>query len=189
MRINVPKNCIMLDQDTGRFLALKFIEFKLFGNYFWHAEDIELENGIGVAITAYVDVESERPIDLGALWIVDISNDDSEPDLDLVTQINVSNVDDFLLEATRSELENNNMKLLEWQKTYLNEKNNNRALVTGYTYLEGGMLKQAFTARLKHLGKKISIISTFDSDKKELIAENIFKSMSSVILHSVEIVE
>ena len=165
-------NSTLLDAEHLVFSVLSEVELSLFHGYNWQSEDVDHPTARGSTFFAFENPQEES---VASITVVDVTNDLSEPDISLLDESDVAEVDAMLREAVESE-----MQVVRWMKSHLNSSEKSKTLVTAYIAELDGKMVQHIAARTSNNGKKYVVVGSFDVVKSVPLATLVVHSMGSL---------
>jgi len=161
----------LYDSDPHLLTVLNSATIQLFTGYAWQCEEINDETAVGFNFSAFEDPPSKS---VAIITVADATSDLEEPDISLVEDNGVNQVDLILKTAIQT-----NMDIVEWTSSKINKISELNVLITKYKARDDGKIWQYVALRLSNEKKKYVIIGMFDVAKSNSLAQLVFKAMQS----------
>lgn len=171
MNIN---NSMLIDNEHGVFSVLNLAKIQLFEGYQWQSEDINERAAVGSIFHAYENPPTQS---VASLTIVDVTNDDSEPDISKIEQTDVEEIDCRLRSAVASQF-----NLTRWMASKLNQSESLKGLVTPYIVKVADIEWQYIALRFSTKERKMVVIGMFDVSKSGVLASAVFEAIQNISL-------
>ena len=165
-------NSTLIDAAGGVFSVLGVVSIRLFSSYRWNGKDIDYPEARGSVFYAYEDPPT---VSVASISVVDISGDDSEPDISLIQSNDVPAIDMILKSSISKQ-----MNVIRWMSSHLNEANGHKGLVTAYITASQNAEWQYIAIRTNHFGRRYVIVGMFDVAKATPLAKLVSDSLGSV---------
>ena len=169
----------LIDSRKGIFTILGLLSLRLPGQWWWHSEDINEPNAKGSIFRTWGDGDPSG-LDIAYLLVVDVTDDPTEPDISVLTRADVPSIDQFLQKGIAQSLKENEIELVKWMSSQLNETDSNKGLVTAYITLDQGKERQFIVLRLSIKGHKVVVMGCFDVEQRKILAGPIFEALQNV---------
>lgn len=153
----------------GHFEILDLIRVQIFGDFWWHTEELDSAEAKGAIFRAYEGSE-EEPSEQGYVLVADISDDPDEPSVQDISEETLPNLDAYLRTELTKKLEADGMEILSWQGSVLNSVNHweQPHLVTAYTGFDPICGERIYMdGRREAFGSKIGVSTAFNKDLSE----------------------
>lgn len=175
------KNSTLVDPDEGIFDVLNVVRVRISSPLWTNISDIDGELARG-AIFNFYEVGKDRVKNraIASIEIVDVSSDCSEPDISCLQQGDVAELDRQMHQMISEGLVAQEMLLVKWMSSKLNEADEFKGLVTAYIVEDGGKERQFIALRFSAGNRKMVAMGTFDVDKSKELAAPIFGIMRNM---------
>lgn len=161
----------LYDSDPHLLTVLNSATIQLFTGYAWQCEEINNKATVGFDFFAFEDPPTKS---VAIITVADVTGDLEEPDISLVEDNGVNQVDLILKTAIQS-----NMDIVEWTSSKINKINQLKVLITKYKARDDGKIWQYVALRLSNEKKKYVIIGMFDVAKRDNLSQLVFKALQS----------
>lgn len=172
--------------DDGHFEILDLIQVRIFGDFWWHTEELDSVEAKGAIFRAFEGSE-EEPNELGHVLVADISGDPDEPSVQDISEETLPDLDVYLRTELTKKVEANGMEILSWQGSVLNSVKHweQPHLVTAYTGVDPICGERTYMdGRREAFGSKIGVSMAFNKDLSEDQTSSLISSWISASLCS-----
>jgi TPR repeat protein len=179
------QNTKLIDSSRGLFSVIDsfYITIPQGLGCRWNNEDIEEGSCSGAIFRAYhPDKDGNIGLDSAYIMLVDASNDDTEPDVIGMEQIDVPNLDSSLRRDISEQLKNDGMTMSKWMSSQLDEMVFPKVLITAYIAEDNGLQRQFIAVRFQIGFKKVVAIGNFDIARADIFAKPILKTLHTIKL-------
>ena len=163
----------IFDSDPHELTVLGSATIKLFNGYAWQCEEINDETAVGYNFSAFEDPPTKS---VAIITVADATSDLEEPDISLVEDNGVNQVDLILKTAIQT-----NMDIVEWTSSKINKISELNVLITKYKARDDGKIWQYVALRLSNEKKKYLKIDHILLQSSNLIIEENKKPLLLIV--------
>ena len=174
-------NSDLIDADDGLYKVLDALTLQVNSGWQWTAEDIDQKHAKGVVLKTWGNNEPDDR-NMAYVLAVDITEDPSEPEINVLTVTDLRQVDDDLQQKVIKSLQDSGNELTQWIQSEFNEINGIRCLVTAYIANEQGVPREYVTLRLSADDKKYFIQGGYGSEYSMQYSDHVLYALQSVKL-------
>jgi len=161
--------------DESRFEVLGLVSIALPGPWWWHTEDMNDPGAVGAIFRCY---EEGNEAELGYLFVADVSQDPSEPNISTYEDSSIPELDRFLESEIRNLMAQDGREMIRWMSSQLNRRSSGKALVTAYIAHDQGRDRQYIDVRIRTRQRNVVIAGCFDVVRADQLATPIFYALN-----------
>ena len=171
---------VVCKYENGHYNILNLISVSLHPGFQWSHEELDDENSSGVNFYAFDDTDHENV--LAFVSVVDVSKDDSEPDLSSLTPQNEKLIIDDLKKEIVNELAKNSAEVIDWGLCFLWPLNMLYGLLVCYDVKHNGRILKNFSYRASVNGHKFVFFGTYDASMNDVLSNMIYGFFANTTL-------
>ena len=172
-------NMEIVDYKSKLFSILGLLQIKLPNQFNWHCEDYDTENSKAATFRTWLDAES-KGVENAAIFVGDGTDDPTEPNISVVSETDIPNIDNFLEEDITRSLNSNGVQMMKWLPSVLLENQAVKTLMTIYTVMEDGRERKYVMHRFLLNARKMVIIGSYDMALTELFEDQVVDTLNSI---------
>ena len=126
------RNSKSIDASQRLYSILGLLSLRLEGSLLWHVKDFDQETTQGAIFTAYSPTSVEGQESLAYILAVDVTADETESDISMLEESDVSAIDRSLHDDTLKQFKTDGRQMVRWMSSQLNRSTRLNGLMTVY---------------------------------------------------------
>jgi hypothetical protein len=169
----------LVDADKGLFEILDTVLVRISTPYWTQQSDID-QASCRRTVFRIVDEAVDAGRAIATVEIVDVTGDETEPDISLLDEDQITDLDAEMESLMATALAQDGRRLIRWMTSKLNRTGEFLGLMTPFIVEDAGKHRQYIDLRFIAKGRKMLARGTFDIDRSQELAKPIFGIMQNM---------